>query len=195
MFGAVSLTKNTDIDKNKYSGYGIGFDRRGTFSLGNGFGQNVINFGVDMSSSVHIDNKKKGLLILGEGPTQGLDRTTSTAEKKYSFNFTRSRKIFCLSLHYNGANSYLFVNGTEIIKLTAKNSEIVANPLCLENVSKDLSADNVKKPGLNGYVYDFSDDYDDTAVDDISDIHKYLMKRMALYKMFRLIKKVFVLAM
>ena len=195
MFGAVSLTKNTDIDKNKYSGYGIGFDRRGTFSLGNGFGQNVINFGVDMSSSVHIDNKKKGLLILGEGPTQGLDRTTSTAEKKYSFNFTRSRKNFCLSLHYNGANSYLFVNGTEIIKLTAKNSEIVANPLCLENVSKDLSADNMKKPELNGYVYDFSDDYDDTAVDDISDIHKYLMKRMALYKMFRLIKKVFVLAM
>ena len=195
MFGAVSLTKNTDIDKNKYSGYGIGFDRSGTFSLGNGFGQNVIKFGVDMSSSVHIDNKKKDLLILGEGPTQGLDRTTSTAEKKYSFNFTRSRKSFCLSLHYNGANSYLFVNGTEIIKLTAKNSEIVANPLCLENVSKDLSADNMKKPELNGYVYDFSDDYDDTAVDDISDIHKYLMKRMALYKMFRLIKKVFVLAM
>ena len=98
-------------------------------------------------------------------------------------------------MHYNGANSYLFVNGTEIIKLTEKDYEIVANPLCLENVSKDLSADNMKKPGLNGYVYDFSDDYDDTAVDDISDIHKYLMKRMALYKMFRLIKKVFVLAM
>ena len=82
MFGAVSLTKNTDIDKNKYSGYGIGFDRRGTFSVGNGFGQNVIIFGVDMSSSVPIDNKKKDLLILGEGPTQGLDHTTSTAEKK-----------------------------------------------------------------------------------------------------------------
>ena len=195
MFGAVSLTKNADIDKNKYSGYGIGFDRRGTFSVGNGFGQNVIIFGVDMSSSVPIDNKKKDLLILGEGPTQGLDHTTSTAEKKYSINFTRSRKIFCLSLHDNGGNSYLFVNGTEIIKLTAKDSETVANPLCLENVSKDLSADNMKKPELNGYVYDFSDDYDDTAVDDISDIHKYLMKRMALYKMFRLIKKVFVLAM
>ena len=147
-----------------------------------------------MSFSVYVDNRKKDILILGKRPTQGLEHTR-TAEKMYSINFTVTGKIFCLSLHYNGANSYLFVNGTEIIKLTAKNSEIVANPLCLENVSKDLSADNMKKPELNGYVYDFSDDYDDTAVDDISDIHKYLMKRMALYKMFRLIKKVFVLAM
>ena len=147
-----------------------------------------------MSFSVYVDNRKKDILILGMGPTQGLEHTW-TAEKIYSINFTVTGKTFCLSLHYNGANSYLFVNGTEIIKLTAKDSEIVANPLCLENVSKDLSADNMKKPELNGYVYDFSDDYDDTAVDDISDIHKYLMKRMALYKMFRLIKKVFVLAM
>ena len=130
-----------------------------------------------MSSSVHIDNKKKGLLILGEGPTQGLDRTTSTAEKKYSFNFTRSRKIFCLSLHYNGANSYLFVNGTEIIKFKAKDSEIVASPLCLGNISKDWSVDNMKKTGFNGYVYDFSVDYDAIAVDDILDIHNYLMKK------------------
>ena len=131
LFGAVKLTKTADIDKYKCSGYGIGFDGKGTFSFPNGeFGCNVITFGVDMSSPVHVDNKKKYILILGEGPTQGLDGTKLTAEKKYSINFTKSGKKFCLSLHYNGANSYLFVNGTEIIKFNAKDSEIVATPLC-----------------------------------------------------------------
>ena len=81
-----------------------------------------------LSSSRHVDNKEKDILILGEGLTQGLDDTTLTAEKKYSINFTRSRKKFCLSLHYNGANSYLFVNGTESHKFKAKDSEIVATP-------------------------------------------------------------------
>ena len=81
-------------------------------------------------------HKKKDILILGEGLTQGLDDTALTAEKKYSMNFTKTRNIFCLSLHYNGANSYLFVNGTEIHKFKAKDSEINAIPLCLGNVSK-----------------------------------------------------------
>ena len=87
-----------------------------------------------------------------------------------------TKKKFYLSLHYNGANSYLFVNGTEIYKFKAKDSEIVASPLCLGNISKDWSVDNMKKTGFNGYVYDFSVDYDAIAVDDISDFHKYLMK-------------------
>ena len=82
----------------------------------------------------------------------------------YSINFTVTKKKFCSSLHYNGANSYLFVNSTEIYKFKAKGSEIVAAPLCLGNVSKDWSADNIKKAGFNGYVYDFSVDYDDTDV-------------------------------
>ena len=82
-----------------------------------------------------------------------------------------------LSLHYNGANSYLFVNGTETIKFKAKDSDIVANPLCLGNTSKDFSVDNMKKTGLNGYFYDFSVDYDAISVDDIVDIYKYLMKK------------------
>ena len=80
-------------------------------------------------------------------------------------------------MHYNRANSYLFVNGTEIIKFKAKDCEIVANPLCLGNIAKDFSVDNMKKTGLNGYVYDFSVDYDAIAVNDILDIHKYLMKK------------------
>ena len=95
----------------------------------------------------------------------------------YSIYFTVTKKQFCLSSHYNGANSYLFVNGTEIYKFKAKDSEIVASPLCLGNISKDWLADNMKKTGLNGYIYDFSVDYDATHVDDIKDIDKYLMKK------------------
>ena len=120
--------------------------------------------------------KKKDELILGKGSTQGLEHTL-TAEKMYFINFTVTKKKFCLSLHYNGANSYLFVNGTEIYKFKAKDSEIVATPLCLGNASKDWSIDNMKITGFNGYVYDCSVDYDATDVDDIKDINKYLMKK------------------
>ena len=86
-------------------------------------------------------------------------------------------KKICLSLLYNGANRYLFVNDIEIHKFKAKYSEIVATPLCLGNISKDWSVDNMKKTGLNGYVYDFSVDYDALVVVDILDIHNYLMKK------------------
>ena len=92
----------------------------------------------------------------------------------YSINFAVTKKLFCLSLHYNGANSYLFVNGTEIYKFKAKDSEIVASPLCLANISKNWSTDNMKKTIFNGYICDFSVNYDATDVDDI---HKYLMKK------------------
>ena len=178
MFGAVNLSKLADIDPYKYSGYGIGFDRKGEFSFGsNGFGRNVIIFGADMSSSVHTNNKTKNILVFDKDFVQGLDNATIYAEKMYSINFTENNKKFCLNLHYNGANSYLFVNGTEIQKLKAKDSEIVVTPLCLGNISKDFSVDNMKKTELNGYVYDFSVDYDAIAVDDILDIHKYLMKK------------------
>ena len=171
------LTENVDIDKYGYSGYGIGFNRRSSFSFqSGGFGQNVLIFGEDMSFSAHIDNKKKDILVLRKAPTQGLENTL-TAEKMYSINFTEKNKKFCLSLHYNGANSYLFVNGTEIYKFKAKDSEIVATLLYIGNISKDWSVDNMKKTGFNGYVYDFSVDYDAIAVDDILDIHKYLMKK------------------
>ena len=95
----------------------------------------------------------------------------------YSINFTVTKKKNCLSLHYNGANSYLFVNGTDICKFKAKDSKIVASPLCLGNISKNWSTDNMKKTGLTGYVYNFSVDYEATNVDDIKDIHKYLMKK------------------
>ena len=89
----------------------------------------------------------------------------------YSINFTVTKKKFCLILHYNGANSYLFVNDTEIYKFKAKDSEIVARPLCLGNISKDWLIDNINRTGFNGYVYDFSIDYDPISVSDIKDIH------------------------
>ena len=148
------------------------------FSLGNEIGKNVTIFGVDMSSSSHVDNKKKYILILGNVPTEGLEHTV-TAEKLYSINFTKNNTKFCLSLHLhsNGTNSYLFVNGTESIKFKAKDSEIVAYPLCLGNILKDFSVDNLKKTRLNGYVSHFSIDYDAISVDDILDTHKYLMKK------------------
>ena len=96
-----------------------------------------------------------------------------------SINFTVTKKRFCLCLHYNGANSYLFVNGKEIIKIKAKDSEIVASPLCLGNISKDWSTDNMKKAGLNGQVYEFNVDYNNFGVADpgeaIPYIHNYLM--------------------
>ena len=116
------------------------------------------------------------MLILGSGPRQELEHTL-IPEKMYSIIFTVTKKKFCLSLYYNGANSYLFVNGTKIYKYEARDSKIVASPLPLGNISKDWSADNMKKTGFNGYVYDFSIDCDATDVGHIVDIHKCLMKK------------------
>ena len=105
LFGAVSLTKNAEIDRYGYPEYGIGLDRHGSFSFpGTGLGGNVRVFGVDMSSSTMIDNRKKDILILGKDPTQGLEHTLS-AEKMYLINFTEHNKKFCLSLYYDRASS------------------------------------------------------------------------------------------
>ena len=129
-----------------------------------------------MSSSAYIDNKKKNILVLGIARTQGLEHTL-TAEKIHSIDFTVTNKNFCLSQHYNGTNSYLFVNGTETYKFKAKDSEILVEPVSLGNISKDWSVDNMKRTGFTGYVYDFRVDYEPLAVDDIKNIHKYLMKK------------------
>ena len=130
-----------------------------------------------MNSSIQVDNQGKDILILGKGPTQGLGENSLTTEKMYSINFTLTKKRFCLSLHYNGANCYLIVNGTEIYIFKVKASEIVASPLCSGNISKDWAVDNMKRAGFTGYVYDFSVSYNDIGVDNIKDIHKYLMKK------------------
>ena len=172
LFGAVTLTKHHDIHKYKYSGNGIGFDSKGTFSHpSGGVGKNVIIFGADMSSFVHANNKAKTIIVLGEGFTQGLEDT-----KLYAILLKIAKKKF-LSFHYNGADSYLFVNGKEIHRFKAKDSEIVETPICLGNISKDFSMINMLLTWLKRYIYVFSVDYRAIAADKILDIHKYLMEK------------------
>ena len=114
---------------------------------------------------------------MGKGQTQGLGEHSLTAEKMYSINFSATGKRFCLSLHYNGANSYLFVNGTEMIKFKAKDSELTSTILCLGNISNGFSVSNMEKTGLYGTVYEFSFDYGAISVDNILNIHRYLTKK------------------
>ena len=130
-----------------------------------------------MSPSVHIDNKGKDILILVEGPKQGLDDTTLRAEAKYPIKFTQSNRKLCLSLHYNVSNRFLFVNATKIHQFKAKDSETEKYPLCLGSISVDFSANNMINTRLNRSVYDFSVDYRAFDTSNIIDIHKYLMKR------------------
>ena len=129
-----------------------------------------------MSLSTKINNRKKDISVLGKGSTQGLEHTLS-AEKLYSINFNNHFTKSCFTLHYNAAKSYLFINGTEIIKFKAKDSEIKPYELCLGNISKDWSIVNMKKTGLKDCVYDFSVDYDYISNSDILEIHKYLMEK------------------
>ena len=121
----IKITKNSDIDKYKYSGYGLGFDSKGVFSHPTGsFGNNAVIFGMDASGSIHASNQANNILVLGKSFTQ-ISNTTIYVEQMCSINFSATKKRFSLSLHYNGNNSYLFVNGKEIIKFKAKDSEIV----------------------------------------------------------------------
>ena len=178
MFGAVKLTKNAETDKYKYSGCGIEFNSQSAFSLPDGsIRKNVIISGADMSSSVFTDNRKKDILTLAEGPIQRIDYAALTAEAKYSINFAESNRKFRLSLYYNGSKSFLFVNATKISQFKAKDSEMKKYPLCLGNVSKDFTAINMKKAGLNGYFYKFFVDYNIIDTSNIVDVHKYLMKK------------------
>ena len=152
-FGSENLTKDADPDKDKYSSYGIGFNSRSQFPFIDGsMGKNVIIFGADMSSFVHVDNNEKDILILGEGPTLGSDDTTLTGEVKYPIDFTQPSRRLLLSLHYNGSDSFLFVDATKIYQFKAKDSEIKKYPLSLDNVSKDFTIDDMKKTGLKGKV-------------------------------------------
>ena len=125
LFGATQITKNaTDYDKNNYKGYGICFDKRSQFGhtiIENGVthtsnGRNVLIFGADMSFSVHATNKANHIYLMGDGLTQRVNDTTIYAEKKYFRNFTEPDVKFVLSLHYNGDDSYLFVNGRQELK-------------------------------------------------------------------------------
>ena len=130
-----------------------------------------------MSSSVHVDNKGQDILILAEGPTQGLNDTTLKAEAKYPINFGQSGKRFVLSLHYHGSNSFLFVNATKVYQFKAKNLEIKNYALCLGIILKDFTINNLKKNMIKMSCKIFSVDFIPIDTSDILDIHKYLMKR------------------
>ena len=146
LFGSAKLNKNADPDKYKYSCYSIRFDLLSEFLFTDGsMGKNVIILGAYMGLSVHIDNKEKDILILGEGPTEGLCNTTLTAEATYPISFTQPNKRSALSLHYNGSNSFLFVNATKIYQIKVQNSDIKYYALCSGNISKDFTINNIKK--------------------------------------------------
>ena len=115
-------------------------------------GKNVIIFGADMSSSVHIENKNEDILILGEGLTQGLDDSTLTGGAKHRINFTQPNKRFVLSLHYGGHNNILISNATKRCQFKAKDSETKDYTLCLGNISKDFAIHNMKIIGLKRSV-------------------------------------------
>ena len=182
LFGTTKVTKptdTTDIDKHIYPGYGLGLYSRGQFSHPQGgMARNIIIFGVNSSNSVYATSKIQNILILGHGLAQKVNNPTIYAEKMYSLNFRAEDKIFYLSLHYNGDNSYLFVNGKEFTTFKAKKSEIKANQLILGSIltSANLSSSDIEDSKLRGNVYDFSVDYSTISNDKIQDIHAYLIK-------------------
>ena len=141
--------------------------------------RNIIIVGVNSSSSIHATNKTQNILILGHVLTQKVNNTTIYAEKIYSPNFSAENKIFCLSLHYNGDNIYLFVNGEEVTKFKVKKCEIKANQLTLGSISTsaNLSIGDIEDSKLYGNVYVFSVDYSAISNDKIQDIYAYLMKK------------------
>ena len=167
LFGAIEITKNANTSKYKCKGYGICFDESESFShvtkVGNfnhtALARNVIIFWADMSFSKHANNKANNIYVMGKGYIQKINDTTIYAEKMFYRNFTDPGKKFILSLHYNGDNIYLFVNGREELKFKTKTDQIINKNLCLGNLSHDWTRDQSTKTSLHGNIYDFVVDY------------------------------------
>ena len=172
------MVKSSYKEKYVYSGYRITFHSSGFWSFDNGTARNVIIFGIDNSSLSHSDNHKNKFLILHKSPTFVINGSFGAQEKKFDINFTKANTKFCLSLHYNGDNSYLFVNGKEIFKFKAGNKNVnFPTQFCLGNISNGFSALESREVSLNGNIYDFSVDYNSIDKSDILNIHKYLMTK------------------
>ena len=138
----------------------------------------MIIFGVDNSSSSHADNRKNNYIILGEGPTFGINGCFGLPEKAFSINFTKASTKFCLSLHFKAHNSYLFVNEKEIFKFKADNKNVkYSTRFCLGSVCDGFSPTESREAPLNGSVYDFSVDYNSIDKSDILNIHMYLITK------------------
>ena len=187
LFGAMQITKNaTDNSKNSYKRYGICLDERSEFGhtiTEGGFvhatdARNVLIFGADMSFSVHKTNRANHVYLMGTGLTQGIHDTTIYVEKNFYRNFTDPGKKFVLSLHYNGDDSYLFVNGRQELKFKCKTDQLVKEKLCIGNLSDQWTASESEKTGLYGSIYDFVVDYEQiVGVKAIYDMHRYLMTK------------------
>ena len=154
LFGAMQITKNaTENSKNNYKGYGICFDERSEFGhkitegsrANTTDARNVLIFGADMSFSVHTTNRANHIYLMGTGLTQGINDTTIYAGKNFYRNFTDFRKTFVLSLHYNGDNNYLFVNGKQELKFKAKTDQLVKEKLCIGNLSDQWTTSELEK--------------------------------------------------
>ena len=141
-------------------------------------GRNAIIFGVDMSSRIHATNRANHIYVMGEGLVQGIHDSTLYAEKNYWRNFTDPGKKFIISLHYNGDESYFFVNGRQELKFKAKTDQLVKEKLCIGNLSDHWTASESEKTGLYGSIYDFVVDYEQiVGVKTIYDMHRYLMTK------------------
>ena len=182
LFGAMQITKNaTDNSKNNYKGYGICFDERSecghTITEG-GFAHTadaryVLIVGADLSFSFHKTNRANHIYLMGTGLTQGIHDTTIYAEKNFYRNFTDPGKNFVLSLHYNGDDSYLFVNGRQELKFKCKTDQLVKEKLCMGNLSDQWTTSESEKAGLYGNIYDNIVDYEQiVGVKAIYDMHR-----------------------
>ena len=183
LFGAIQITKNSDTSKYNYKGYGICFDEGGQFghtiTVG-GFAHttNARNVLILMSFSVHATNRANLIYVMGTEFVQGISDTTIYAEKSFYKNFTDPGKRFVLSLHYNGNNSYLFVNGRQELKFKCKTDQLVKEKLCIGNLSDQWTTSESEKTGLYGNIYDFSVDYEQiVGAKAIYDTHRYLMTK------------------
>ena len=186
LFGAIEITKNANTSKYKYKGYGTCFDESESFSHvrkeGN-FNQttlarNVIIFGVDVSFGKHANNKANNIYVMGKDYITKINDATIYAEKMFYRNFTEPGKKFILSLHYNGDNSYLFVNGREELKFKTKTDQIINKNLCLGNLSRYWTKDQFTKTSLYENIYDFVVDYKAIVeTTTIYDMHRYLMTK------------------
>ena len=184
---AFQITKNaTDNSKSNYKGYGICFDERSEFGhtiTEGGFAhttdaRNVLILGADMSFSVHTTNRANHIYLMGTGVTQSFNDTTIYAEKNFYRNFIDFGKKFMLRLHYNGDDSYLFVNGRQELKFKAKTDQLVKEILCIGNLSDQWTTSESEKTGVYGKIYDFVVDYEQiSGVRAIYDMHRYLMTK------------------
>ena len=186
LFGAMQITKNDDTSKYDYKGYGICFDEGSEFGHTITEGgrthttdaRSVLIFGVDMSFSVHATNRANNIYVMGTGLTQGIHDTTLYAEKNFCRNVTDLGKKFMLSLHYNGADSYLFVNGRQELKFKCKADQLVKEKLYIGNLSDQWTTSESEKTGVYGKIYDFVVDYEQiVGVKAIYDMHRYLMTK------------------